>query len=64
MGKGIAIMLGPGPGKEHDDEESPDSGETSEESLQAAKDFASAVKSGDPEAIVLAFKALSMSCEG
>ena len=64
MGKGLAIVLGPGSGKDLEDEKDEESSEASEEELEAATDFADAVKSGDAEAIVLAFKALKMSCEG
>jgi hypothetical protein len=49
--KGIAITIGKGPEDTEMDEGS-----------MLAKDFASAVKKGDPQAILEAFKALNYYC--
>lgn len=57
--KGLLIL---GAGDHEEGEKEKGEGEVSDEQKSAAKDFAAAVKSGDAEAIVLAFRALDMAC--
>lgn len=57
MKKKMGIMLAIAPKGDDDD----DAAEESDE-LSAAADFADAVKSGDPESILLAFKAMMKVC--
>lgn len=64
---GLIIELGkPKKGSAPDDE--PDGDESdmdvSDDQKLAGQDFADAVKSGDGEAIVLAFKQLQQACKG
>lgn len=63
-GPSIAVMLGAPHHEGADEDESAEPGleETKAGEKDAAKAFASAVKSGDPDAIVRSFRALSTLC--
>ncbi len=64
MGGELVLALGRPKGKADDESsdemESEDS--VSQEEIDAGTDFASAVKSGDGEAIALAYKAMAKAC--